>query len=116
VFKNKPRAIEHATYLKALPKIIKKYLLIPDLSERKARIKFLIKLLDDYTITEIKDSISTGLKKMKTDFDTLKSILEYQSTKTEKKEAMDESWTPESVANWNPSLKEYNVLCQEVLS
>ncbi|MFW6310729.1 MAG: hypothetical protein ACOC1K_00675 [Nanoarchaeota archaeon] len=116
IFKNKPRAIEHATYLKALPVKIKEYLLPENLSIRRDRIKVLIKLLDDYTITEIEKAISTGLNNTRTSFSDIKAILYYQRTENRSNKPLDESFSPESVINWQPSLADYNELCQEVIS
>jgi transposase len=116
IFKNKPRAIEHATYLKALPEIIKKYLLADKLSTRRERIKIIIKLLDKYCISEIAEAVSKALECSKTAFEDLKAILYYQSAQKDTNEPLDESWTPESVSNWQPGLSDYNELCQEVVS
>lgn len=116
IFKNKPRAIEHATYLKALPEIIRKYLLADKLSKRRERIKVLIELLDNYRISEIADAVSKALEYSKTASEELKAILYYQSTKNDNDKPLDESWTPESVANWQPGLSDYNDLCQEVVT
>ncbi len=116
IFKNKPRAIEHATYLEALPEIIKEYLLPPELSKRRKRIKLLIDLLDDYSISEIEKAIKTGQKLPKIRPSDLEGILDYQSTKQDKNKPIEESWTPEKVVNWQPGLSDYNELCQEVIS
>ena len=116
IFKNKPRAIEHATYLKALPDPIKKYLLPPKLSERRERVKFVLELLDDYTITEIENSITIGTEKEKTSFADIRAILHYQGAQEKKQKPVDESWTPESVSKWEPALRNYNELCQGVFS
>jgi len=116
IFKNKPRAIEHATYLKALPQVIKKYLLADELSKRRERIKMLLKLLDDYKVSEIADAILKALESSKTAPGDIESLLYYQSAQDENKTPIDESWTPASVNNWQPGLSEYNELCQEVTS
>jgi len=116
IFKTKPRAIEYATYLKALPEPIKKYLLAPKLSERRKRIKFLLKLLDDYTINEIKNSISVGLEKEKLTSADLRAILTYQTKQQKSQDPVEEDWTPDSVSKWEPALTNYNALCQEVSS
>src|SRR5690554_8236820 len=75
IFKNKPRAIEHATYLKALPVKVKEYLLSDNLSTRRERIKILLTLLTDYSITEINTAISTGLNTNRTSLSDIKAIL-----------------------------------------
>lgn len=116
IYKNKPRAIEHATYLKALPQIIRKYLLSDKLSQRRERIKILLKLLDDYKISEIKKGIKKALESSKTAPGDIEAILHYQSTPDKNKAPIEESWTPGSVINWQPGLTDYNELCREVIS
>jgi len=115
IFKNKPRAIEHATYLKALPQKIRKYLLADKLSERRERIKTLLKLLDNYELTEITDAVAKALNSSKTAPGDIEAILRYQSTQNENKAPIDETWTPEVVNNWQPGLSDYNELCQDVI-
>src|SRR5690554_3938905 len=116
IFKNKPRAIEHATYLKALPVKVKEYLLSDNLSTRRERIKILLTLLTDYSITEINTAISTGLNTNRTSLSDIKAILYYQRTENKQNRPIEESFSPESVVNWQPVLADYNKLCQEVIS
>lgn len=116
IFINKPRAIEHATYLKALPEAIKTYLLPEELTLRKKRVKNLIKLLDDYTITEIKKVITIGFKDDTLSLSDLKAILAYKTVSRDITKPVDESWTPESVQGWQPKLSNYDELCQELIN
>jgi len=116
IFKTKPRAIEHATYLKVLPEEIRAYLLPEDLSIRKKRVKTLIKFLDDYTITEINKAVAIGLKDKKLTEGDIQAILIYYSSPTPLKKPLNEPWTPDSIKDWQPDLSNYNELCQEVTS
>jgi len=77
IFKTKPRAIEQAAYLKALPAATKKYLLPEDLNIRRKRIKVLINLLKDYEMSEIEKAIQTASKQNKLEKEYLKAILAY---------------------------------------
>jgi len=77
IFKNKPRAIEQAAYLQALPAATKEYLLPEDLNTRRKRIKVLITLLRDYEMTEIDKAIQTATRENKLDKEYLKAILAY---------------------------------------
>jgi len=79
IFRNKPRAIEQATYLQALPAAVKKYLLPEDLTTRRERIKVLITLLGDYEMTEIEEVIQTAGKQNKLEEAYLKAMLDYGS-------------------------------------
>jgi hypothetical protein len=116
IFKTKPRAIEHATYLKALPEDIRIYLLPEEFSLRKKRVKTLIKLLENYTITEINKTIATGLKEKRLTFDDLQAMLAHQTSSASHREPLDESWTPESVRGWQSGLPDYDELCQELIT
>ena len=111
IFKYKPKAIEHAVHLKALPEVIKNYLLSSEMTIRKKRIKILLSLLTDFSITEIKQVIIKAKQKNRMKVTYLKALLENQ-----KKQSQDGSWKPESVADWRPPLSEYNQLCREVTS
>ncbi len=114
IFTTKPRAIEHATYLKALPKNIRTFLLVDNLSDRKKRVKTLIELLDSHSITEIEQAAAIGIKEKKFASSELITIINYQISRSSKK-PVDESWTPESVKEWQPGLSDYNELCQELI-
>ena len=98
------------------PVKIKEYLLADDLSTRRERIKILLILLSEHTITEIKKAISTGLNNNRTSLSDIKAILNYQRTENKQNRPIDESFSPESVVNWQPALADYNKLCQEVIS
>lgn len=85
IFRNKPRAIEQAAYLKALPAATKKYLLPEDLTTRRERIKVLIDLLKDYEMSEIDEAIQTASKQNKLEEEYLKAILAYGSDDIQQK-------------------------------
>jgi len=89
IFKTKPRAIEQAAYLKALPAATKKYLLPEDLTTRRERIKVLIDLLEDYDMTEIDKAIKTAAEESKPDEEYLKAILAYGNEKSQQKPVQD---------------------------
>jgi len=77
IFRNKPRAIEQAAYLQALPAATKEYLLPEDLTARRERIKVLISLLEDYEMSEIEKAIKSATRENKPDKEYLKAILAY---------------------------------------
>ncbi|MBS3813862.1 IS21 family transposase [Candidatus Bipolaricaulota bacterium] len=77
IFKTKPRAIEQAAYLQALPAATKEYLLPEDLTARRERIKVLINLLKDYEMSEIDKAIKTAAEENKLEKEYLKAILAY---------------------------------------
>ncbi len=116
IFLKKPRAIEHATYIKRIPEEVRTYLLAEKLSLRKLRIEDLITLLNEYSMTEIKNVIKIGLETQRITLGDLQSMLVYQNTLEECKEPLDEPWTPENVLGWKPNLADYNDLCQELNS
>jgi len=83
IFKTKPRAIEQAAYLGALPAATKEYLLPEDLNARRERIKVLITLLKDYDMTEIDKAIHSATRENKLEVEYLKAILAYGGQKTQ---------------------------------
>ena len=89
IFKTKPRAIEQAAYLQALPAATKEYLLPEDLTARRERIKVLITLLEDYEMSEIDKVIKTAVEQNKTDKEYLKAILAYGNEESRQKPAQD---------------------------
>jgi len=104
IFKTKPRAIEQATYLKALPAATKEYLLPEDLTARRKRIKVLIELLEDYEMSKIEKTIQTASKQNKLDKEYLKAILAYGDQ------------NPPLVSNPAPKLNRYDQLRPEGVS
>jgi len=82
IFRNKPRAIEQAAYLQALPAAVKKYLLPEDLTTRRKRIKVLISLLKDYEMSQVEKAIQTATREDKLDKEYLKAILAYGNQKS----------------------------------
>lgn len=101
IFRNKPRAIEQATYLQALPVAVKEYLLSQDLNTRRERIKVLITLLGAYEMSEIEKAIKTATRENKLDKEYLKAILAYGNQK------------PQPAINPQPELSRYDRLRPE---
>ena len=85
IFKTKPRAIEQAAYLKALPAATKKYLLPEDLNTRRKRIKVLIGLLKNYEMTEIEKALKTATREDKLEKEYVLAILAYGSEENQQK-------------------------------
>lgn len=104
IFKTKPRAIEQAAYLKALPAATKEFLLSEDLNTRRERIKVLIELLGSYDMTEIDKAIHSATRENKLDKEYLKAILTYGN--------QEKVPTP----NYGPTLARYDKLCPEGVS
>lgn len=107
-YRNKPRAIEYATYLKNLPPVLMQYLLMPELTERRQRLHILIGLLRDYPLKQVERSITIGLHSSRTDYASLKSIVLHLSD--QKSLPLLESYTPRQVVDWRPNLSVYNSL------
>jgi len=107
-YTNRPRAIEHATYLKNLPPVLRQYLLAPELSERRQRITTLIALLKEHPLQQVEKSIATGLEVGRTDFASLKSIvLRITDMPTV---PLLETYTPRAVVDMKPDLGSYSAL------
>src|SRR6056297_928923 len=89
IFKTKPRAIEQAAYLQALPAATKEYLLPEDLTTRRKRIKVLITLLEDYEMSEIEKAIQAASKQNKLEKEYLKAILAYGKEESQQRPVQD---------------------------
>ncbi len=111
-YRNKPRAIEYATYLKNLPPVLRQYLLTPDLSDRRRRLQSLISLLREHPLTQVEKVVAIGLESDRTEYAALKSIILHLTD--QKTSPLLESYTPRQVTDWKPNLRAYNSLLQEV--
>ena len=107
-YRHKPRAIEHATYLKNLPPLLRQYLLAPQLAERRQRLHSLISLLRDHPLKQVERCIIVGLESARTDYASLKSIILHLTD--QKVLPLFESYTPRQVVDWRPNLSAYNSL------
>ena len=107
-YRNKPRAIEYATYLKNLPPVLMQYLLTPELTERRQRLHSLISLLREHPLKQVEKSITVGLQSIRTDYASLKSIILHLSD--QKALPQLESYTPRQVVDWRPNLRAYDSL------
>jgi transposase len=116
IFKNKPRAVEQGAYIKALPKILKEYLLVEDLSKRRERIKILISLLEEYDISRVADAISEIATIPNVDLANIKTFIEHQICQNQLQKPLQENWTPVAVSSWQPALEEYNQLYQKEMA
>jgi hypothetical protein len=111
-YANKPRAIEHATYLKNLPPQLRQYLLAPELPERRQRVNALIGLLKAHPLKHVEQSIATGLEVGRTDYESLKSlVLRIADAPTR---PLLETYTPRAVVAMKPDLKLYSMLQEAV--
>ncbi|MDO9529949.1 MAG: hypothetical protein Q7J27_12455 [Syntrophales bacterium] len=109
IYRHKPRAIKQATYLKALPAIVKNYLLPPEFNERRKRVSNVITLLEKHSILEVAATIQKGVDYNATDLASLVMMSGYCKA-SESPKPMAELWTPSSVAEWKPDLTAYDHL------
>lgn len=109
IYANKPRAIEQASHLKALPDVIKNFLLDEDLSERRQRIRALIALFEDHNLDTVTATVSAGLARSTTELASLRMIADVL-TASASQPPLAEGWTPVSTTNWTPNLSAYDIL------
>src|SRR5690606_1907671 len=57
-----PGPLEYATYLKALPKQIKQFLLVPDLGDRRKRIATMIDALGEFPLEAVIAAATNALE------------------------------------------------------
>jgi len=112
IFIKRPRAVERAVYLKALPDCIKDYLLSAgDLKERRQRIKAMVGILRQYPLDIAMKAAELALSYSKTDEGSLKAFASYeQDALNTDPIPLKEPWTPSEVAQWQPDLSIYDQL------
>lgn len=111
MFIRRPRAAERATYLSALPEIIKQYLLVSDLKERRERIKAMVELLREYPLEIAIEAVSHSLDYKRTDAASLKAFASYSAGLLIKtRPPLEEPWTPTDLVSWQPDLASYDQL------
>jgi transposase len=110
IFINRPRAVERAVYLKALPVPIKSYILsAEDLKKRRQRIKTIVDILRYYPLDIVEKTAELALRHNKTDEGSLKAIAAYeQDILNPTPIPFKEPWTPSEVAQWQPDLSIYD--------
>ncbi len=114
VLSGKPRAVERATYLKALPEIVRDFILGVELTRRRGRMKTLIALFEaGHGLQEIEEIVRMGLGYDVADEASLKAIAAHV-TASEYGRALAEPHTPDQVRDWRPDLTRYDLLTGEV--
>ena len=111
IFKNKPRAIERASYLKALPETVRGYLLSADLRQRSERVKTILSLLDDYSMPQIEKVIESAALYGRYDLGSLRALASHQQLE-ETSGRMKDIWTPEAMRYTEQDLTEYDMLAE----
>lgn len=112
MFIRRPRAVERAVYLAALPQVIKEYILsAPDLRARRDRIKAMVEVLREYPLAIAEKAAASALEYQRTDEASLKIFAAYEAgLSVPKLIPLQEPWTPSEVAEWKPDLSAYDVL------
>jgi hypothetical protein len=112
IFVNKPRAVELANCLKAMPGELRDYILSAELRGRPKRIKALMELLQPHRLA----TVQTALKRAKEleidpdDLPSLRSLASYQEAAKTSQKPVNENVTPPAIRNWQPNLQSYNLL------
>lgn len=106
---DRPRAIEHASYLKALPALLWDYLLTPDLSDRRKRVQALMELLDQQPMAVVERAVASALEYKRTDVASLLAFAAHAADQGAPA-PVEEPWTPSEVAQWQANLGDYDRL------
>lgn len=111
-FLRKPRAVEHATYLKALPAVIRSFVTTAQRTERAARLQILIDLFEaGHSIEVVSKAVHTALETGRTDAGSVEVLVGYQKAmKAETQRPFPEPHTPLTVRQWQPRLNVYDLL------
>lgn len=119
IFVRKPRAVEHANCLKALPLVLRDYILDVDLHERPTRVKILVELLREHPLPLVVQ-VFTRARELGIEPDdllTLRSLAAYQANSTKENiKPLLETATPSAVRSWQPNLESYSLLQKEASS
>lgn len=112
IFIQRPRAVERAVYLKALPDSIKEYFLsTTNLGERRHRISAMVDVLRQYPLEVAERAAENSLRYGKTDEASLKTFAAYEAGGLDPEPLpLKEPWTPSDVAQWQPDLSIYDLL------
>ena len=114
VLSKKPRAVERATYIKALPQSLRDFILEAEVSGRSARMKTLIALFESgYSLASITETVEAGHRYGVVDTGSLKAVAGHRTT-MEKAWSIPEPHTPEQVRGWRPDLTRYDRLTDVV--
>ena len=114
LFVSKPRAVEHATYVKALPQNLRDFMLNVPVRKRSGRIRTLVKLFQTgFSLKAVQDAVRTGQRYAEVDTSSLMAIAASQAV-SEGHQALAEPHTPDEVRNWRPDLARYDLLTREV--
>jgi hypothetical protein len=111
IFKNKPRAIERASYLKAPPETVRGYLLSEDLRQRSERVKTILCLLDDYSVSQIEKVIESAALDGRYDPSSLRALASHQQLEATTGR-MKDIWTNEAMRFTEQDLTEYDMLAE----
>ncbi len=112
IYRNKPRAIEHGHYLKLLPTCVREFLLPPDLTLRRKRIKVLISLLEEYSIEEVVEGVTASQEYNRADYGSIKALIEYLKNTGKNLEKI--VFPSDEVLTWEPDLEQYDGLLEGV--
>lgn len=111
-FLRKPRAVQHATYLQALPEEIRSFVTGVQQKERAARLKILIDLFESgHGVEDIAGAVQLALETGRTDAASMQVLVGYQRTaKMGSQQPFAEPHTPAAVRQWRPRLGVYDLL------
>jgi transposase len=112
IFIQRPRAVERAVYLKALPDSIREYFLSTrHLGERRNRISAMVDVLGQYPLEVAERAAANSLRYGKTDGASLRTFAAYEAGVLNPDPLpFKEPWTPSEVAQWQPDLSAYDLL------
>ena len=109
VYENRPRALEQGMRLKALPKVVRSFLLPEDLSERRGRVQTVMTLLADYDVDTVASILTTADTYQVTSTAELK-MLGQNLLAGKPPTPIADPWTPLGAAQWEPNLASYDSL------
>ena len=109
VYARRPRALEHAVYLKGLPEEIREFLFVPDMGDRRHRIRTMIDVLETFPLEAAVAAARDALAYGRTDRASVVTFAA-RAADVNVPPPLEEPWTPAEVAQWTVDLGSYDQL------
>ena len=109
VYEHRPRAIEQGLQLKALPVVVRQYLLPEALAERRSRVQTVLALLAEHSILEVEKALTRAAERNITGYESIRMLAQSLEVPTSAAPVVDVH-SPQEIKDWNPNPAVYDTL------
>ena len=109
VYEHRPRAIEQGLQLKALPVVVRQYLLPEALAERRSRVQTVLALLAEHSILEVEKALTRAAERNITGYESIRVLAQSLEVPTSAAPVVDVH-SPQEIKDWNPNPAVYDTL------